>query len=92
MEQDDEKKNVFELICPHCQSRLWVDARTRSVIKTERTSKKKSSFDDLLKKEQKRKSEFEQKFEATAEMEKQKREKAQEKFAQALEKAGKDER
>ncbi len=90
MEQTPEKKSVFEVTCPHCQSRLWVDARTQSVIKTEKASKKKSSFDDLLEKEQRRKNEFEQKFEATAEMEKQKREKAQEKFARALEKAGKD--
>ena len=59
----------------------------RSVIKAEKAAKKKSSLNDLLEKEQKRQSEFEQKFEATAELEKQKREKAREKFAQALGKA-----
>jgi transposase len=90
MEQADDKKNVFEVTCPHCQSLLWVDGRIRSVIKAEKAAKKKSSLDDLLEKERKRKGEFEQKFEATAEMEKQKREKAKQKFAQAFEKVGKE--
>jgi len=90
MEQVDDKKNVFEVTCPHCQSQLWVDAQTRSIIKVEKAAKKKSSLDDLLEKEQKRRSDFERKFEATAEMEKHKREKAEEKFAQALGKAEKD--
>ncbi len=80
---DDPK--VFEIICPHCHTALWVDPVTKKVLRAEKGGgKAKSSLDDLLEKENKRRSEFEQKFEATAELEKQKKEKAKEKFEKAL--------
>lgn len=80
-----EKSQVFEVVCPHCHSTIWVDAATRSVIRSEKgAAKPKSSLDELLDKEHKRRSEFEQKFEATAELEKQKKEKAKEMFEKAL--------
>jgi hypothetical protein len=49
-----------------------------------RGGKKKESLDELLLKEKKRTEEFERKFEATAELEKKKLEKAKEKFKKAL--------
>lgn len=90
----EEKKipGLFEVICPHCQSILWVDGVLRGVVKTEKhAARKKGSLDDLLAKEKKRQEEFERKFEATAELERKKKEKAQEAFEKALGEAEKEE-
>ena len=84
-----EKKKVFQINCPICRSVLWVDPVTEEVIKSEKGKKEKKSLDDLLKKEKKRIGEFERKFEATAELEKNKLKKTKEKFEKALRKAGK---
>jgi len=85
MEKTKEKGKVFQIVCPCCESLLWVDAVTREVIQMEkRGGKKKESLDELLLKEKKRTEEFERKFEATAELEKKKLEKAKEKFKKAL--------
>lgn len=81
---DTNKSKVFRVCCPVCRSVLWVDHVSREVMKSEREQRKKGTLDDLLVQEQKRKSEFERKFEATAELEKEKKKKAQEKFAEAF--------
>ena len=78
------KKEVFSVNCPHCHSVLWVDSQTQEVIKTERGERKKKSLEELLDKEKKKKDEFGRKFEATAELEKEKREKVKEKFEKVL--------
>jgi len=84
-----EKKDVFEVVCPCCRAALWVDAASRTVVKSEKgAGKEKSSLDDLLVKEKKRRDGFERKFEATAELEKEKQKKAREKFDKALSRAG----
>jgi len=70
--------------CPCCQSVLWVEAATGSVMKSERVAKKKESLDGLLLKE--KEEGFETKFEATADLEKQKLAKAEEKFEKTFEK------
>jgi len=54
-------------------------------------AQEKDSLDELLSKEKKRVSEFERKFEVTAELEKKKLEKAEEKFAKAMGEAEKEE-
>jgi hypothetical protein len=91
MTEGKEKARVFEIVCPCCQSVLWVDSVSREVVKTERhAAKKKGSLDELLEKEKKRRDEFERKFEATAELERQKKDKAKEAFEKALRKAGKE--
>jgi len=82
MSADQEK--VFAVTCPCCQSTLWVDPAARNVVKSEKTAKKKASLDDLLMKERQKQEGFAHKFEATAEIEKQKRLKAKEKFEKAL--------
>jgi hypothetical protein len=88
---EDKKDGVFEVVCPCCQSILWVDPVTRKVVKTEKhAAKKKGTLDELLEKEKRRQDEFDRKFEATAELERKKKEKAQETFAKALEKADKE--
>jgi len=84
-----DKKDIFEVVCPCCRASLWVDAASQTVVKSEKgAGKEKSSLDDLLTKEKQRRDGFERKFEATAELEKQKQKKAREKFDQALSHAG----
>ncbi len=80
----NDREKTFEVTCPCCQATLWVDPLARSVIKSEKAARKKESLDDLLLKEKKKKEGFESKFEATAEIEKQKRQKAKEKFEKAF--------
>jgi len=86
-----KKSEVFQLLCPCCHSALWIDPVTREVIQFEKKGKKKKgSLEELLLKEKKKKEEFDRKFQATAELEKKKRKKAQEKFAEALTKLDKE--
>lgn len=81
----DDKKHVFEVICPCCRAALWVDAVSRSVVRSEKgAARDRSSLDDLLSREKQRREGFERKFEATAELEKTKQEKAREKFERAM--------
>ncbi len=88
MSETEEKTGVFEIICPCCRSVLWVDGVSGEIVKTEKhAAKMKGSLDDLLEKEKKRQDEFGRKFEATAELERRKKEKAREAFKKALEKA-----
>jgi len=82
----NDREKTFEVTCPCCQATLWVDPSARSVIKSEKAARKKASLDDLLLKEKKKQEGFESKFEATAEIEKQKRQKAKEKFEKAFDK------
>jgi hypothetical protein len=84
MGKGKEKKQVFQIICPCCQSILWTDPVTQEVIQFEKKGGKKESLEELLQKEKKRKSEFERKFEATAELEKKRKKKAEEGFKKAL--------
>ena len=82
----NDREKTFEVTCPCCQATLWVDPSARSVIKSEKAARKKASLDDLLLKEKKKQEGFESKFEATAEIEQQKRQKAKEKFEKAFDK------
>jgi hypothetical protein len=84
MTKNNKEGDVFGIECPVCHSTLWVDSRAKKVVKTEKAKKKTGSLDDLLVKEKERKSEFDRKFEATAELEKEKKKKAQEKFMKAF--------
>jgi hypothetical protein len=81
---DAEQGKVFEIVCPCCRSVIWVDATTGGIVKSERAAKKKESLDELLIKEKQKKDGFATKFEATADLEKKKRELAKEKFAKAF--------
>jgi len=85
-----DTKKVFQLVCPSCGTTIWVDSETREVLQTERAKKKKSSLDDLVSKETKRAEDMGRKFDATFELQAQKKQKADEKFRQALEKAEKE--
>lgn len=82
---------MFHVSCPVCRSVLWIDPVSQKVVKSEKSKKKKGTLDELLEKEKKRKSEFDRKFEATAELEREKKKKAQEKFAEILTKIDPDE-
>ena len=55
MESVKKKDRVFQILCPCCQSLLWVDSVTQEVVQSEKgAGKKKKSLDDLLMKEKKR--------------------------------------
>lgn len=89
--QQKDGKHVFSVVCPCCGATLWVDGETRSVLRSEKAKKAKGSLDDMLVKEHKRQSDFDRKFEATFELQKEKHDQADELFKKALEKAGKGE-
>jgi len=92
MDHETKKKEVFQLVCPCCSSVLWIDPEIQEVIQFDRSgAKRKKSLDELLVKEEKRKSEFERKFEATVELEKKRKEKVEEGFRKALRKVDEDE-
>lgn len=76
---------VYQLQCPCCRSLLWIDPVTKKALKFEKAKKKKGSLDDLLLKEIEKKKELDRKFEATTELEEERRKKAKEKFLKALE-------
>jgi hypothetical protein len=85
MKKTGEKEQLFQVGCPCCQSILWIDSVTKEVIQYEKKgAKKKESLEELLLKEKKRIGEFERKFEATAELEKKRKERAEEGFKKAL--------
>lgn len=79
-----DKKKVFQINCPRCRAVLWIDSLTEEVIKSEKGVRKKDSLEELLIKEKKRISEFDRKFEATAELERKRMKKTKEKFEKAL--------
>ncbi len=82
MENQDD--HVFPVQCPCCQARIWIDAKTREVLKSERAARKKSSLDDLLEKEEKKRQGADQKFLSTAQLERKKKLEAADKFARAF--------
>ncbi|MFC2163430.1 hypothetical protein ACFLT2_00365 [Acidobacteriota bacterium] len=90
LQMKKEKSKVFVVTCPVCQSGLWIDPATEEIMKSEKGQRKKGSLDELLVKEKKRMSTFDHKFEATAALEKEKKKKAQEKFAEAFSKVDSD--
>jgi len=91
MAEKNKKESVFSVICPCCDSVLWIDRQTGEVLRYDKPAKKKGSLDDMLAKEQKRKSGFERKFDAEFELQREKRSRADELFKKALEKAEKGE-
>ncbi len=86
--EDKEKKGrgdkVFQLVCPHCGARLWVDISLKEIIQSEKGAKKKASFDELLLKEKKKSEEIAQKFDSTVELRQKKLEQAKAAFEKAL--------
>jgi len=89
--QAQDESRVFSVVCPCCEATLWIDGETKAVLRSEKAKKKKGSLDELLVKEHQRQSEFDRKFDATFELQKEKHSKADELFKTALEKAGKGE-
>ena len=91
MTETKEDTPVFSIVCPCCEATLWIDGQTRAVLRSEKAKRKKGSLDELLVKENKRQSEFDRKFDATFELQKEKHSKADDLFKKALEKAEKGE-
>ncbi|HDT12783.1 MAG TPA: hypothetical protein ENO03_00350 [Candidatus Aminicenantes bacterium] len=91
MTETKDETHVYAVVCPCCGATLWIDGETRAVMRSEKGKRKKGSLDDLVVKEHKRQSEFDRKFEATFELQREKHSKADELFQKALEKAEKGE-
>jgi uncharacterized protein with von Willebrand factor type A (vWA) domain len=91
MAEKTDKPGVFQVLCPCCRATLWVDSGTRLVIKSEKPKKAKGSLDELVVKEKERQEQFDRKFDATFELQREKHSKADEMFKKALEKAEKGE-
>lgn len=83
-EKKGKGDKVFELVCPHCGARLWVDFSLKEIIQSEKGHKKKASFDELLLKEKKKAEEISQKFDSTVELRQKKLEQAKQAFEKAL--------
>jgi hypothetical protein len=84
MNTAENSKKVFRIECPGCRIVLWVDPVTQQVLRSEKNKRKKGSLDDLLVQEKKKRAEFERKFEATSQMQKERKEKAREIFEKAF--------
>jgi Zn-finger nucleic acid-binding protein len=91
MAEKEDEARVYSVVCPCCGATLWIDGGTQSVLRSEKAKKAKGSLDDLVVKEHKRQSEFDRKFDASFELQKEKHSKADELFKKALEKAEKGE-
>lgn len=91
MAETKDDAHVYSVVCPCCGTTLWIDGGTRSVLRSEKAKKAKGSLDEFLVKEHKRQSEFDRKFDASFELQKEKHSKADELFKKALEKAEKGE-
>jgi len=80
----DKQEDIIPVNCPCCRTRLWVDPKSGTVIKSEKPAKEKSSLDDLLAKEKKRQEVMDQRFASTAELARKKKEEARDKFSKAF--------
>ncbi len=80
----EKKEKVFELTCPHCGTRLWVDSDLKIIIQSQKGERKKASFDELLLKEKKKSEQLGKKFESTVELRKKKLQQAEQEFKKAL--------
>jgi len=87
MAETKDDSHVFPVVCPCCGATIWLDGETKSVLRSEKAKKAKGSLDDLLVKEHKRQGEFDRKFDATFELQREKHSQADELFKKALEKA-----
>lgn len=88
---EEKSKSLIQVSCPACSTILWVDPLTQSIIKSEKAKKTKSSLDDLLMKEKKKKAQADRRFESTAELEKKKKKAAEDQFTKAFGKLHKEE-
>ncbi len=84
-----ERKKLFKVECPVCNSIIWVDAETGIIIKHEEIERKKtSSLEELLEKEKKKAEEFEKKFDSVVELQKEKKKELEKKFREKLKEQG----
>jgi hypothetical protein len=84
MIETKKKTSVFQVKCSCCQTKLWIDPISKHVLKSEKVKKKKGSLDDLLLIEKKKKEEVDRRFDATAELAKEKQLLAKKQFEKAF--------
>ncbi len=73
-------EKIIEVICPKCNSKLWIDVENKVVVQHKKSKRSKSSFEDLLEREKKKKESTEETFQTASELEKAKKKKAEEIF------------
>jgi len=80
-------EELFELECPACRCRIWVDSRDKTVVEYKRSEKMThSSLEDLLLKEKEKKEKVEERFKKADELQKAKKRQAEEIFLRSLQK------
>ncbi len=78
-------EDIFEIDCPVCRCRLWVDSGDKRVIDHKRSEKRvNSSLEELLLKEKEKKEKVEERFKKAGELEKAKKKQAEELFFQSM--------
>lgn len=86
----DNEDEVFSVNCPCCHNRLWIDPKSRAVIKSEKAAKEKSSLDALLAQEKQKQEGMDQRFASTVELARKKKEEAHDKFSKVFKSLGDD--
>lgn len=80
----------FTIICPCCEATLTVDAQTGALIGHEEKTKKLGSFEDLKSELEKKKEAREQLFAQEQQAQKDRERLLEEKFKEAMKRAGDD--
>ena len=80
-------EKIIKITCPVCKSILWIDRDTEQVVKVEKhKAKKKSSLDELLGKELRKKELVDETLKAAFDISQKKKEEAKSKFEELISK------
>jgi ATPase subunit of ABC transporter with duplicated ATPase domains len=78
--------SLFEIKCPLCKGTLWVDQSTGKVVDHKSADQKKTDFDDFVKQQKEKSSQWEDKFKKAAEEKAKRKAEIEQKFKTAKEK------
>jgi uncharacterized protein YbaR (Trm112 family) len=78
--------SLFEVKCPLCKGTLWVDQSTGKVVDHKSADHQKTDFDDFMKKQKEKSSQWEGKIKKAAEENAKRKAEIEEKFKVAKEK------
>lgn len=77
--------SLFEIKCPICKGKIWVDSSTGSVVDHESADHKKINLDNFLKSQKDRSSELEDKFKKAKEKQEKRKMQMEKDFIKAKE-------
>jgi hypothetical protein len=78
--------SLFEIKCPLCKGTLWIDPSSGKVVDHKAVDEKKTDFDEFLKKQKEKSSQWEEKIKKLAEEKAKRKAEIEEKFKVAKEK------